>query len=223
MCRSKHAREAVPRLGRPHLARRKGRARDSAPARGRGTDACSALEWPRSWSDHRRELPFDGRQLGLVRGSADSRRARRYAVTARRRLRDRRSDLRGSEPRTIPTSTTGRMPLFGVDLDRGYRLNRLNRLGGRRRPIRRGLPPLTAASSRTQRRGMPRAARNRALADWTPDAGPLEAWSAAFMADGWRHEFNDDKEGVEVVKNGRTLRRFALVTDQDPQHTTPRS
>ena len=52
----------------------------------------------------------------------------------------------------------------------------------------------------------------------TPDAGPVEAWLAAFMADGWRHEFNDDNEGVVVVVNGRTLRRFALVTDQRRPH-----
>lgn len=49
----------------------------------------------------------------------------------------------------------------------------------------------------------------RTLADWTSDEGDVDAWLAQWAAAGWVPEHTWG--GIDVVVNGRTVRRRAMI------------
>lgn len=48
------------------------------------------------------------------------------------------------------------------------------------------------------------------LADWTPDAGPLDDWLARWAARGWRPEHG---YGVWVELSGGRVMRWAMIRE----------
>ena len=79
--------------------------------------------------------------------------------------------------------------------------------GSRVPKLRFSYDPVTYAPRVTNR-----AMRRHRLADWTPDDGDVDVWLAGLAEQGW---VTAHATGVEVVINGRRVRRYSLVeTDE---------
>ena len=61
----------------------------------------------------------------------------------------------------------------------------------------------------------------RTLADWTPEEGDVGAWLAAWAAGGWVPEYAHG--GLDVVVNGRMVRRFAMIAMLSDAKLEPRA